>query len=287
MPFVMIGDWLLDCVGPVQYFVFIFLVDMLFCIVAYQRRSLTFSGTLATMVVGVSTFFFLGLPGWMCLIVFFVSSTGLGKLARSGRQRTDIGIQKKGGCRDYMQVFANGGPAAAAAVLYGMTGNPLFIVLFGVGIAASNSDTWAGEIGIMSPKPPVMITTFKPVEPGLSGGVTRLGTGGAFAGSVTIAVTWYVGFHGLFAAKWFKEACIIAVSGFLGSMTDSILGATVQGHYWDQVRGRLTEHDVSGGQRNELYRGWSFMDNDMVNLTSNLVSIAAAVGMMFRWIYVE
>ena len=280
MSFVMAGDSVLDNIGPVPYFVLIVITDILLCIFAARRGHLSFSGTIATMFVGCTTFWFLGLAGWMCLIVFFFTSSRLTKLTRTAASQVAAGIQKKGGCRDYMQVLANGGPATLAALLYGFTGNPLFITLFGAAIAESNADTWAGEVGILSPKPPVMITTFKPVQKGLSGGVTVLGTSAGFVASVVIAVTWYIGFHGVVVAPWLQNACVIAIAGFIGSVVDSLLGATVQAHFWDEVRQQITEHEVTQGRQNRLCRGWRFMDNDIVNLVSNLSAMAAAAGLV-------
>ena len=212
----------------------------------------------------------------MILIIFFVSSTILTKIARPYSMRVAIGIQKKGGCRDYMQVIANGGPATVCAILYGLTGDRIYIMLFGCAIAEANSDTWAGEIGILSEKPPVLITTFKECEPGLSGGVTVYGTLGGFCGSALIAISWFIIFHKLGNSDYISDSIIIAISGFTGCIIDSILGCTVQGHYFDESTNRITEHSIKNGVKLPLCKGISFIDNDIVNLLSNIYSIIFA-----------
>lgn len=270
----MVGDRILDSVGPKLYVLLIIIADALLCSFAYKKRSLSKSGVVMTMVVGCFTFYFLGLAGWMTLIVFFMTCTVLTKVARPKLKKVADGIQKKGGCRDYMQVIANGGPATICAILYGITGKPIFVILFGAAIAEANADTWAGEIGIMSTTQPVMITTLQPVPPGLSGGVTVTGTVASLVGSIVIGLTWYVGFYGIIGLN---DSIVVAISGFVGGLMDSLLGATLQGHYWDTDRDQITEHEAKNGKKYKLVRGLRWMDNDMVNLISNSSSILLAL----------
>jgi uncharacterized protein (TIGR00297 family) len=131
-------------------------------------------------------------------------------------------MQKKGGCRDHMQVVADGGLATLAAIGYGATGAELFLVLFAASMAESNADTWAREIGILSKKPPVCITDLlKKVQPGLSGGVTLLGTAASLVGSFVIALTTALAVRNLG-----QKVAIITISDFVGALVDSVLGAT-------------------------------------------------------------
>ncbi|HAF86025.1 MAG TPA: DUF92 domain-containing protein, partial [Sphaerochaeta sp.] len=48
--------------------------------------------------------------------------------------------------------------------------------------------------------------------------------------------------------------------------------ATVQAHYYDQKRDCLTEHPTSGGEKLPLERGIRWIDNDLVNLMSNVIA---------------
>lgn len=271
-----IGDHILDLVGPEWYIIIIICSNVLLCRIAYLKKSLSFTGTIATLLVGSFVFWNLSLSGWMILIIFFVSSTILTKIARPYAKRVAKGIQKKGGCRDHIQVFANGGPATICAILYGFTGNHSFLVLFGAAIAEANSDTWSGEIGIMSKKKPILISTMKECEPGLSGGVTVVGTFGGFCGSVLIAISWACFFHSKGDFDWFSDSICIALAGFSGAIIDSILGSTVQAHYYDETTDRITEHRVKNGVELPLCKGIEFIDNDAVNFLSNIYSVVFA-----------
>lgn len=211
-------------------------------------------------------------------MLFFITANILGKLSRAVAKQVELGIQKKGGTRDWAQVMANGGIAAAAALLYGISGNRLALVMYGVAIAASTADTWAGEAGILSSKPPVSIRTFRPVPTGMSGGVSLLGTASSLLGSIMIATAWYATFADYSDNTWLFLASIVAVAGMVGSLADSYLGATIQGHYYDPKRKQITEHEERDGIKLELCRGIRWIDNDVVNFLSNVIAVLLGSG---------
>jgi uncharacterized protein (TIGR00297 family) len=239
---------------------------------------LTISGTVSAFLLGFLAYRYTGGGGWVLLVLFFTTATVLGKISRKRSRMVAEGIQKKGGTRDWSQVLANGGLAGAAALLYGLGGGRLALVMYGVSIAASTADTWAGEAGILSSRPPLSIRTFKPVPPGMSGGVTWLGTASSLLGSLMIALAWYAAFADMQDASWIFLASIIAVSGAIGSVADSYFGATVQGHYYDPQKNQVTEHEFRSGVRLELCRGIRWIDNDVVNFLSNVVAVLLGSG---------
>jgi uncharacterized membrane protein len=68
---------------------------------------------------------------------------------------------------------------------------------------------------------------------------------------------------------------VAAISGFLGSACDSLLGATVQAIYMCDQCGVETERTVHRcGQPTRLSRGWRWLNNDWVNF---LASAAGAL----------
>lgn len=257
-------------------------VNLCLAILAKGMRWLTVSGSITACVIGFFSYRYTGFGGWILLMLFFVSANILGKLGRMF-SRTAVGdIQKKGGTRDWLQVSANGALAGAAALFHGLGGGRLALVMYGIAIAASTADTWAGEAGILSGRPPLSIRTFKPVPPGMSGGVTWLGTASSLIGSTMIALAWYATFADYHDPSWIFLASIIAVSGAVGSVADSYLGATVQGHYYDPDKDQVTEHEQRDGKKFELCRGIRWIDNDVVNFLSNV--IATVLGMGFSLI---
>jgi uncharacterized protein (TIGR00297 family) len=149
------NEWISE-LGVVFYGIAVLLINLFVAIVAWQRQSLSRSGAAAATLVGALTLSFLGWGGWVTLMAFFVSSSLLSHVTRQHARQVAPGLQKKGGQRDYMQVLANGGLSTLSAILYSFFGLDIFILSFGLGVAASNSDTWAGEIGILSKTRPVL-----------------------------------------------------------------------------------------------------------------------------------
>lgn len=144
---------------------------------------------------------------------------------------------------------------------------------------------------MLSPLPPRLLTTFEPVEPGTSGGVTGLGTLATALGALAIGLSalGLLALDGLFRrvglgaladpgperAAWLPA--IALVGGLAGSLVDSLLGATLQGIYYCPFCEKETEKRVHTCGGETLYlRGWRWLSNDWVNLLSSLVGAAVA-----------
>ena len=255
-----------------QYsFWYLVLIMLAFSLVSYKARQLTASGSIVAFFVGFGATYFLGFGGLTTLLLFFLSAGVLSKFSKVHSKFDAEGIQKKGSRRDGMQVFANGGMALVASVLYGLSPSLVALVMFGSSVAEAASDTFAGEIGILSKTKPISIITGRKMRPGLSGAVSALGSITGLLGSLFVAIYWMSNFFPI-EAKSFAYASVVAISGFFGCLMDSVLGATVQAHYYDQKRDCLTEHPTSGGEKLPLERGIRWIDNDLVNLMSNVIA---------------
>lgn len=226
------------------------------------------------MVIGV---LILGFGGWLwgaLLGVFFVSSSLLSKF-RDGEKR-GISAEKfhKTNQRDAGQVLANGGVGALIALLNGLFPHPAWFPLYLGAIATVNADTWATELGTLGKQPPRLITTGRIVDVGTSGGISPFGTLATFGGGLLI---------GLVAAVWLRENVVellfmAGVSGLAGSLFDSLLGATVQQIYWDEMLQQETEKPLKNGRSMRPLRGWKWMTNDVVNLLASLFGGFVALG---------
>ena len=250
-----------------------FALSILMGYLGYQRRALTRSGWLGAVITGTAIFGFGGLAPGLLLIAFFVSSSLLTLYKESAKAEVAESFAK-GGPRDLGQALANGGVASVVAVLYGLAGEPPWLFAAFVGaIAEANADTWATELGVLSPQQPRLITSGRVVAPGASGGVTWLGTSAALGGAGLIG-----GLAALFYGDW-RLLTLAAIAGLLGSLLDSLLGATIQGIYFSERRGKETERPIDrDGTPNLHVRGWTWMNNDVVNFLGTLTG--AFIGLL-------
>ncbi len=249
--------------------------------IAFARRSLSESGWLGAILVGTLTFGFGGWPWGLTLIVFFVSSSILSHYKESIKERRAAEKFAKGGRRDFFQTIANGGLGALCAVAYALGNQPPALLAAFVGLMATvTADTWATELGVLSPHQPRLITTRQPVPPGTSGGVTLMGTTAAAAGGLLIGITMFLfswlTLPGGSLPWWMIVAGLLG--GLGGALFDSLLGATVQAIYV-YPDGRETERRIArDGTPNRFLRGWRWMDNDLVNLISSIGGAVIAIG---------
>ena len=236
---------------------------------SYRLRLLTPGGALAAFALAVPIF---GFGGWMWaapILMFFGLSN---MMSRVGKKRKCDLVFDKGSQRDAFQVLANGGAAGVIAVLYAMTENGDFYVFYCATLAAAAADTWATELGTLSKQQPRLITTFRPVPAGTSGGVTAVGLLSALAGALSVALA------GGFFAPRVQMLLLVPVCGLLGSLVDSLLGATLQAQYRCPVCRKVTERRVHCNDRlTTQVAGWGWMTNDAVNF----LSIACTVGFVY------
>jgi uncharacterized protein (TIGR00297 family) len=211
------------------------------------------------------------LAGWkwdLLLILFFTSSSALSRLGVDRKSARTRSIVEKGGERDAMQVVANGAVfAVAAGMAVVAPEHPTSWVALGVGaLAESASDTWATEIGTLFGGMPRSISSFAPIAPGMSGGVTMAGTVAALGGAAFVA--------GVAAGLGWPMRVAIAsfFGGVVGSTLDSVLGATLQLRRRCDRCDCATERAIHDcGARSRKVGGISWLGNDTVNLICSAV----------------
>lgn len=262
------------------------ILSALMGVLGYWRQALTVSGVIGAILIGTLIF---GLGGWIwgvLLITFFVSSSWLSHYRRADKE-TVAEKFAKGSRRDIGQALANGGLGAILAVAFAYSPEPLLFAAFLGVMSTVNADTWATELGVLSPMPPRLLTTGQEVAPGTSGGVTWLGTWASLGGALLIGTmaTALTQIESLLrGGGWRLEAVsyslLAVVGGFAGSLFDSLLGATVQAIYYCPRCAKETESPVHRcGQVSHPVRGWAWLNNDVVNFSSSLIGGAVATSL--------
>jgi uncharacterized membrane protein len=285
----------------------------------HGRRSLSTSGALLALVVGFClslahySFF-------LSLLAFFVSSSKATKYKQEVKKTFEADF-KEGGQRTWLQVLCNGAMATQLSLLYlldvGSADLPIDFrhqyraSWLGVGVlgavACCNGDTWASELGsVIAKADPFLITTFQRVPKvvegrgacntlynrspqGTNGGVTLVGLAASLCGGLVIGLAYYAGIVMAASASDLALApsqllvvLVGGVGGLLGSLLDSLLGASLQFSGRDSKTGKIVEVAREGVVP---ISGKMVLDNHSVNLVSSILTalilpkVALAMGM--------
>jgi uncharacterized protein (TIGR00297 family) len=246
--------------------------------VARKTRTLSESGQWAAFFSGILA----AAAGWWwaaTLIVFFVTASAISRWRQPEKMVKTEGTLPRASDRSATQVLANGGLFVLFA--FGATYTRHDVLGFAAlgALAAASADTWSTEIGTLFGGSPRMITTWKRVEPGLSGGVSGAGLGAGIIGALIVAL------FGAFASvnHYAQLATAAAIGGIGGGIADSLLGAIVQSkRFCDRCR-HWTERRVhSCGYRTRHARGVYWMSNDLVNVCAT--ATGAVIAVAARWV---
>ncbi len=252
------------------------LVTSFLGLLSYKRRLVDVSGVIAGIFVGTSVIVF---GSWRMFILLATFHFVAGFFTHYKYEvKAAKGVAEfKRGARSWQNVLANGLIPALTAVAEYFHGGSIATLAFVGAVGASLSDTLSNEVGVLNPSPPRLITSLRiKVPPGYPGGVSPLGTFTAFAAPLSLGAMAY----------WLRvipesklAALCVGLAGAIGSMVDSLIGATLQGVYVCRVCGKFTERRHHCGRPARLHRGYKVVNNHVVNLLMSTAGAAAAVAM--------
>ncbi len=200
------------------------IVGFTFGYFAFRARTADLSGLFSAALVGIILLVFAAPQGpqwFLIMLAFFILGSAATKYKYEYKKR--IGVQQgQSGARGYRNVFANGIIAAAAAVLFGVFQQPVFVVLYVGCVASATADTLASEIGVTGGIPR-LITTLKKVPIGTNGGITVTGETVALLGGFVVSVIAM-----LLQVITPQMMLICTLAGFVGTNIDSVIGATLE-----------------------------------------------------------
>ncbi|XP_038110695.1 transmembrane protein 19 isoform X1 [Culex quinquefasciatus] len=274
---------------PPARWLFSILVPLLLMLYGLKRKGVNKSGAivglLCATILSIASHAFLA-----CLAMFFFSSSRATKFRAHLKRKYEEDFRGGEGRRNWAQVICNAGYATTLAMLYlldcGYGERPVDFGRFyrcswlGVGImgafACCNGDTWASELGaVLSRGDPFLITTWKRVPRGTNGGVSLPGLVVSFLGGIAVGLSYYLSIRYTLDAKILANSpnqwpIIVfgGVAGLLGSVVDSVMGATVQFSGVDE-EGKIVERP---GKNVRHICGVRILDNHSVNLISAIVT---------------
>jgi uncharacterized protein (TIGR00297 family) len=226
------------------------------CYSAFYMRWLTAWGCVTAYLMAL-VFIYAGLDTFILPLILLLGGTLLSKL--------NLEAKEKNG-RTAVQVLANGLVGCICLLAYTFLQHsefPFFLAYL-VSFSISICDTFSSEIGKFFKGRTFDILSFKPVVPGLSGGVSVMGTLGGIAGAGISALIAY----GVFDIST-SQAVQVCVFGCMGMLLDSVLGSVLQAKYINGY-GVIGESPVVGGR---LMKGYTWCNNDVVNILSNALVV--------------
>ncbi|OSD02188.1 hypothetical protein PYCCODRAFT_1368246 [Trametes coccinea BRFM310] len=143
-------------------------------------------------------------------------------------------------------------------------------------------DTLASELGILSRSPPILITTLKTVPPGTNGGLSLVGTLASLMGGLIMGVTMAVSLLVQSTAcrsAWSNVLLPLVLwgtaAGGLGSLLDSLLGATLQCTRFLNTTKRILTDEAGAPTPDadvKVVSGYDILTNNQVNLISSIIT---------------
>lgn len=276
--------------SPLRCFMSIFIPSLLLYD-ATKNKKLDTPASIIAFVMG-----FVETLSNLCMMATTVAFFMAGSKASKFRRRTkdfDEHGSITDGRRNWIQVISNGGVGMEISILLLIEKGPanempinfpydyfptwLSIAFLGA-MACACGDTLASELApaLTSAQPRLITNPLMKVPRGTNGGVTILGLICSGLGGFVCGLTYYI----------FTMICVNpelllrsppqwplllvgTIAGLLGSIIDSILGATVQFSGYDQNTGKI----VSRSSRDVIWiSGSEILDNHSVNMMSTLMT---------------
>lgn len=182
-----------------------------------ETKSLTMNGAISAVLVSYTILLRQSLIWFLILFSFYIVGTLVTRIGKSKKEESSI-LQKT---RGPWNIIGNAGLATIMALLGGFVG----FVGFVAAISTATADTVSSELGVLSKKDPLLVTTLKRVQPGTNGGVTLLGT---TLGGISALI---IGLISIFKGGGYPIILIAVLAGIIGCFADSFIGAILENRH--------------------------------------------------------
>ncbi len=198
-----------------------FFVSLVISFFALRAGVADESGLMSATLVGTTLILFTNFRFFAVLLLFYALGSAITKYKYGVKLERGI-AEQAGGARGYANVFGNSLAPLFFAIQYGTTSNKIFAAAFVASVAAALADTMASEVGKAEERV-YLITNFRRVKPGVSGGISVKGEMACLIGVIVTATL------ALALQIVDLEGAVVAfITAFLGVHIDSVLGATLE-----------------------------------------------------------
>jgi uncharacterized protein (TIGR00297 family) len=229
-------------------------------ILMFKLKLLSRMGSVAAWILGIYLLLLDGYEWIIVVLLFFFTSVIFTKIRSKFLHKN-----KKESGRNAWQVVANIIWAVVSSVIFLLTGNEFFVMLFIAYVAAVTADTWASELGPIFNKRSFSLADFKMHKAGVTGGISFAGTLAAALGALIVSWSGLLLFYT--QPDW-NIILLIALSAFLACFADTFLGAFVEN--------KMLKMPFFASKKGTE----SITPNDMVNLGGSLTAG------LFLWLFI-
>ncbi len=238
--------------------------------ISYGRKKVDLSGYASILVFAAALILSHSYALLTGISITFISSAIITTLKKKYVSQTKYDSDDDAP-RNWKQAVTNMGVPVFLVVTERLTNqNALTFAAFAA-LACATADTWSSEIGVLSRTSPVFLVSRKKTQPGVSGGVTPLGTCCSIVGSFIISLVYYCYYE-----RIVETSCIL-ILGFTGALIDSLIGELFQAKYFTPTSD-YTDKQSSG----KLVKGFRIVTNNAVNLLA--VAITAVIAYQLQYL---
>ena len=205
-----------------------FLLNSILICFFYKTPIMTRNGWISAGALGTILWGCMGFLGWMSVVIYLIFGSLVTKVGFKYKQ--DIGIaEKRGGRRGPENVWGSASTGIIFAIMIKLNifNQSLLEVAFAASFAAKLADTFGSEIGKRFGRNTFLITTLQKVKKGTEGGISLEGTFASLCGS--FLMSYFMLILGIISTK--NHFFIVFVSGFIATITESVIGARYQDKY--------------------------------------------------------
>ena len=209
-------------------FVFGFCINFALIFLFYRVPLMTKGGWISAGVLGSILWGCLSWQGWISVVIYLLLGSIVTKIGYKFKKQKGI-AEQRGGRRGPENVWGSAATGLFFAVMIKFNFANIFFykIGFAASFAAKLADTFGSEIGKRFGKNTYLITSFRKVDRGTEGGISLEGTLASVLGAICMSSIMLA--LSIITTK--NQFFIVSTSGFLATISESIIGAKFQEKY--------------------------------------------------------
>ena len=205
-----------------------FCINFILIFIFRKIPLMTRSGWISAGILGTILWGCLSWQGWISVVIYLIFGSLVTKIGYKFKKEKGV-AEKRGGRRGPENVFGSAATGLFFAIMAKLNLGDLVLLKIGfaASFAAKLADTFGSEIGKRYGVKTYLITSFKMVDRGTEGGISIEGTIASLLGSIFMSfVTLCLS---IISSNY--QFIIVSISGFLATISESIIGAKYQTKY--------------------------------------------------------